>query len=64
MDAELVGSACVGDECDASHGLVVEYFAGDDGVVGDGGLAIEVVDEHEWADIHVFADGGVDGALV
>jgi len=64
VDAELVGSAGVGDEFYSGDGLVVEMFVSDDGVVGGGGFAVEVVDEHEWADIHVFSDGCVDGALV
>lgn len=63
VDAELVGASGVGLELDSGHGLAVEFFLVDDFVVGDGGFAVEVVDEHEGADIHVFADGRVDGAF-
>lgn len=62
MDAELVGSSGMGFEFDAGDRFAVEFFAADDGVVGNGGFAVEMIDAHEGADIHVFADGGVDGA--
>ncbi len=64
VDAELVGASGVGFELDAGHWLSVELFSADDFVVRDGGLAVEVIDEHEGADVDVFADRGVDGAFV
>ena len=59
-----MGASGVGLELDAGDWLSFELFSADDFVVRDGGLAVEVVDEHEGADIDVFADRGVDGAFV
>ena len=59
-----MGASGVGLELDARSGLSVELFSADDFVVRDGGLAVEVIDEHEGSDVDVFADRGVDGAFV
>lgn len=64
VDTELMGASGVGLELDAGDGLAVELFPAQDGVVGDGGFAVEVIDEHERADIHVLSDRCVDGALI
>ncbi len=64
VDTELVGPSCMRQEFDAGHGLACKDFTSEYAVVRDRWLALVVIDEHQWADIHVFAHGAVDGALV
>ena len=64
MDTELVGSASVRLKLNASNRSAIELFASKHGVVCDRRLALDVIDEHQRADIHVFAHRAVDGAFV